>query len=158
MKFLTLLPLLRFLSFSLSLSVSLRIATYRDLLGFSRKEEKHVGSTNRDSAVIATNRRVSSIRMWLRAGKGGMRGGVQIRRSNPATETSGNREYERGPARFAGSFPYSFPRTGSRYSICAFHWVSEYRLGPMARRNADCRWGCVVFQGGRLRPAQRIRI
>lgn len=28
----------------------------------------------------------------------------------------------------------------------------------MARRNADCRWRCVVFQRGRLRPARRIRI
>lgn len=55
------------------------------------------------------------------------------------------------------SFPYSFPRTGSRRRICAFHWVSECRLGPMAWRNADCRRGCVVFQRGRLRPASRVR-
>lgn len=52
-----------FTNISLTLSFSLRIATYRDLLRFSQKEEKHVGPTNRDSAVIATNRRVSSIRM-----------------------------------------------------------------------------------------------
>jgi len=147
--------------------ISLRMATYWDPLHFLRKEEKHgTGTTNRDSAVITTNRRVSSIRMWLRTGGGGVDGG-RIPRRGPAGTGGERRERERereierernGPARFARSFPNSFLQTGSRRRICAFHWISECRLGPMAQRNADCRCRCVVFQGGRLRPAQRVRI
>lgn len=73
-------------------------------------------------------------------------------------KTDGENEKRGAARRFAESFLDLFLRTGSRCSICALHWISECRLGPMARRNADCRWRCVVFREGRLRPARCIRI
>jgi hypothetical protein len=125
------------------------ITTYRDIRSVSG-ERAHGPPTNRDSGSYRDQS--SEFPAFgcdcEHAGGGVVRrceSGVESQRRGSGTK---DRQSERAMCRaICREFPGFVSTDRKSASYLRFPLVSECRLGPMARRNADCRCRCVVFQG-----------